>query len=161
MSEFKWTDELVKEYVKDVYRELSKWAPWSDQHKLAATTVFDRFKASKQPKPEWEILEVKGPSGAIYVNVEWNEKYQGYSIHSVKRLSDGEVFTVGDGVKYKGVTGTIPRFNIEKFKIAGTSLLAGEANRWVNIIYVSKCAPQPIPVYLTPAEVEKLKTLLK
>jgi hypothetical protein len=62
-----------------------------------------------EEKPnDWEILSLKSPMGDIPVChtkliklfIEGNLK--GYSILSAKRLSDGEVFTVGDKVKYVG-----------------------------------------------------------
>ena len=83
------------------------------------------------------------------------------SIHSVKRLSDGEVFTVGDFVS------TIDKQtvnDIQKFQISGNKMLLifdGWDSQWLQDIQLQKVVPaKPIPVLLTPAQIEKLKTLL-
>lgn len=48
----------------------------------------------------WDIPEYKGMNADITAT-HWTEATKkGYIIHSVKRLSDGEVFTVGDKVRY-------------------------------------------------------------
>lgn len=95
---FQWTDELVLEYA--VRRGL---------------TIAD-FKQSKPPKPEWEILAFsngkivynKFPDGSFRCDPakdshsrresEFVDTLNGYSISSVKRMSDEEVFTVGDSI---------------------------------------------------------------
>lgn len=83
------------------------------------TTAFEQFKASKEPKKEWEIVAFK-QHDKIYKLVEnWKEANYSYpvfahsddyyfglvyandpkygcTIHSVHRLSDGEIFSVGD-----------------------------------------------------------------
>jgi hypothetical protein len=78
---FVWTDELVSEYVQNiVFGNLGK----EYNHIL-------KFKESKQTKKEYEVLTVR-------IAYDKGTKLE-ETIHSVKRLSDGEVFTVGDAVK--------------------------------------------------------------
>src|SRR5205809_6198326 len=92
---FEWSDELVTEYIRELLvGELG-----------LKSNHMEQFKKSKQPKEdkEWEILECKGADGDIHW---YNHKLclgadrwvPKCTIHSVKRLSDGEVFTVGDFV---------------------------------------------------------------
>ena len=68
----------------------------------------DWFKPTKD-EPQWEILAfliIKHSEiveiGSPYVhNAEWHLKYpEEYSIYKVKRLSDGEVFSVGDSLDW-------------------------------------------------------------
>ena len=59
---------------------------------------------NKQTKPEWEILswsDKNKPSNITNVH-RGNELHKQYwNIHSIKRLSDGEVFTLGDTIHHK------------------------------------------------------------
>src|ERR1700677_1865503 len=115
MSEFIWTDELLGELLSKVTSYYPGGNYWADE--IAA------FKAAKQPKPEWEIeaLNFHTPHNWLWdssVNAYFmrghtmrftrQELYEGdngqgnISIVSVKRLSDGEVFTVGDEICLEG-----------------------------------------------------------
>lgn len=92
---FVWTDELVAEYSLA-------------SQKL---TIFE-FKRSKTiPKKEYEILSYIDPdiiSDVQNLNVIDNKhsvkwfiaERCNYKIHSIKRLSDGEVFAIGDNVSF-------------------------------------------------------------
>lgn len=171
MSEFKWTDELAKEFA---------FGKVSGRTKRAQNDLLDQFKASKQPKPEWEILAIMH-RGEIAKLMFWPSYSQphfeypgqqialdwalnpnnGCKIHSVKRLSDGEVFTVGDAID----VGHLRPFNINRFEPIGNTLLItwGGANG-AGLSSLKKWAgypPMPIPVFLYPHEMEKLKELLK
>jgi len=103
-NNFQWTDEFVREIVgiahKDGYESIQK----TDLDKLV-----DRFKQSKLeeqqqiPNNEWEVVELifwSGEKTKDYLVIQnWlagDKRYDKWSIHSVKRLSDGEVFTVSD-----------------------------------------------------------------
>lgn len=53
---------------------------------------------SQQPPKEWEVVKIKSKlTGQVYKG-DRDGHFDHTSIHSVKRLSDGEVFTVGDEV---------------------------------------------------------------
>lgn len=97
MEDFKWTDELVKQYA-EVYRFSS------------SRTSIEQFKEGHQPKKEYEILSYTFQK-RVYNKNNFGEFCCGFdvpvqslllhpedmkTIHSVKRLSDGEIFTVGD-----------------------------------------------------------------
>jgi hypothetical protein len=91
----------------------------------------EQFKSSKSPKKEWEIVAFQARyCGDIYnlypdgrFRTKGHEDKPGYSlkemvadedvIHSVRRLSDGEVFSVGDriGSKMNRVVGRIKSFD--------------------------------------------------
>lgn len=109
MGDIPITDSLIKEFLeKMVYKPLGLFEEW------------EQFKASKQPK-RWEIVAYCGKSGRpCYLNTEdnsgrvWNADRSGFickgdishpdvKIHSVRRLSDNEVFAIGDRVTYTPV----------------------------------------------------------
>ncbi len=112
MSEqFKWNDEYVKQFVAEVI--LGK-------HESCQSAI-EKFKESKQPKPEWEIVSFKGnESGAIMAagSQQCGDAYllkhpEMYFIYQVKRLSDSEIFTIGDKVEaYKDKKPTIRSFEL-------------------------------------------------
>src|ERR1700690_177418 len=165
MSEFKWTDELVKEFCHAAFFNArnsisdfkKKWEldhqPKDDQARYVATTssksthdeikieklkvcewptilreVANQYEKDVQPKPEWEIVSyldtamlTDGPPHVITKN-DCSFSYTSirYPIHSVKRLSDGEIFTVGDTVEVGiGNTNKHPKpFVVYNFKIS-------------------------------------------
>ena len=175
MSEFKWNTQYVLEFISSIL-------PSSD---LLTREDFiekvDRFKA-KQSKPEWEILKFKHrgfyaipmkyssysephfeyPDGQF--SLEWALKsYNKCTIHSVKRLADGEVFTVGDKFWVRQQPGeywVINKFEIGAFK---DMRLIGDPwgyNCGLNIALKYPIHQSPIPVLLTPSEIEKLHNIL-
>jgi hypothetical protein len=94
---------------------------------------------------EWEILSVKSNMGSIQTPDKNNKvRYahfsdctiedaissRGYSIHSVKRLSDGEVFTVGDYIGVKG--GSRSKFEgiISGFEIHSDNTMGAIFDTW-------------------------------
>jgi hypothetical protein len=115
-NNFQWTDETVIAFVKDLYNR--------HPHLEMLAKIWD-FKKGKQqeasPK-EWEILSFSSgyadeQYNHFYTKVEGADDYKAPNgmltnlslmlkgiaqIHSVKRLSDGEVFTVGDKVDISG-----------------------------------------------------------
>ena len=155
MSEFKWTDELVKEFMKDFVIH-PNWKTFGDDW-------IEEFKASKQPKPEWEILEdasgKKGdPNFSAITRNHPHWEYTHYPIHSVKRLSDGEVFTVGDRVGY-GFDGTPNQFFIESFHIYDKWMaVRGGGVEAVDITLLNRSAGDVCP--LTPNEIKQLRKIL-
>lgn len=92
-TEFIWTDETVLEFVQFTLKN----SPLLQ----GRYTDIEQFKESKQPKPEWVILKVKGINSNILTD--FNTEYynnENWNIYSVKRLSDGEVFAIGDKICY-------------------------------------------------------------
>jgi hypothetical protein len=177
MSEFKWTDALVKEYGK-----LCAECGYSAHTSLGVmrlNDIFDSLKASKQPKPEWEIVAFKhrGMIATIMdsegysqphfqcpgqqFGLDWALEGHDCSIHSVKRLSDGEVFTVGETVSVGIDAGTVDSFRLENIEYQPTRMIVNLKDHNITC-YLSAISPceKSIPVYLTPAEVEKLKQIL-
>lgn len=107
---FQWTDELVSEFIgRDSIHSGNVYA---DIH---------RFKQSKQQyNKDWEIVSIKGQeTNTVYTKKENNtwvnsnnngfihdynkdDGSSGCYIYSVRRLSDNEVFTVGEEVEFCG-----------------------------------------------------------
>jgi len=120
-EQFQWTNELVMEFVN--FHDEQKGIHWLSED-------IEKFKQSKSKKeePQWEILEFQSNDGNLLVLDGKKWKYRNdtnsisdidfliknYAIHSVKRLSDGEVFSVGDSLDWMGKIESIEiddRFN--------------------------------------------------
>jgi hypothetical protein len=165
MSEFKWDDQLVCEFTYGnsnlSYNEINE--------------RLEAFKKRKQPKPEWEIVAFKhrGMIATIMdsegysqphfqcpgqqFGLDWALEGHDCSIHSVKRLSDGEVFTVGGIVYFEGIRHRISGFEIND----GFMEMVFEMKLRGSLKNVMPIHAETVPVLLTPAQIEKLKTLLK
>jgi hypothetical protein len=81
-----------------------------------------RHEINKKWPREWEVVALKSKHGSIsywasgrgYTMEELTR--DGWSIYSVKRLSDGEVFTVGEWIEFfNRFVGSINRFEIDSF----------------------------------------------
>lgn len=110
-TDFKWTDDLVMEFR--FHCEYSKGIGFNE--------LLKTFKASKQPKPEWEIVSYRfKPLNGLsenynigYVTVDKNSKYwvdavngnTDYEIYSVKRSSDGIALSIGDKTENSLISG--------------------------------------------------------
>lgn len=130
--EFQWTDELVKKFANDLFVD-----------KMADDKAVADFKSSysvSSSGKDWEIQclvvdtrnfwlqknglyknELFGEECSAEVIMKWpNFKY----IHSVKRISDGEIFSIGDSVRYCPAS-RYGSFVIEKI--------------WINTIDKERC----------------------
>lgn len=122
-NEFKWTNELIFEFV-NFYEESCKKKPtWTSE-------ALEEFKKSKQPsvkeEPSFQILSFTDNKELIILREDGKYEYEvsiichsytlhemlevgrsvksgDIKIHSVKRNSDGEVFTVGDKVSERSL----------------------------------------------------------
>jgi hypothetical protein len=142
ISNFEWTDELVKEFYE-------KWH--GDRHyneviKDLLPKAISNFKSQHSSSGRyWEITKVihKGAisffsTGRGYTLDEIQK--DGHSIYEVRRLVDGEVFRIGDVlVKY----GTIESFKIQ----SGKNLLAkcNDGQEPLSHVFLEDCKKAPIP----------------
>ena len=121
-EQFQWTNELVMEFVN--FHDEQKGIHWLSED-------IEKFKQSKSKKeePQWEILEIECYGGEIrkLIDGEYRLYTDGVGftatyllqrsdskIKTVKRLSDGEVFSVGDSLDWMGKIESIEiddRFN--------------------------------------------------
>lgn len=121
-EQFQWTNELVMEFVN--FHDEQKGIHWLSED-------IEKFKQSKSKKeePQWEILEIESYGGEIrkLIDGEYRLYTDGVGftatyllqrsdskIKTVKRLSDGEVFSVGDSLDWMGKIESIEiddRFN--------------------------------------------------
>lgn len=105
--EFTWTDENVKEFIGKYFNTS---APVIGGKNLEVLLSYFKHKKSKEPKREYEILSYTFQK-RVYNKNNFGEFCCGFdvpvqslllhpeymkTIYSVKRLSDGEIFTVGD-----------------------------------------------------------------
>ena len=115
---FEWTDSLVKEFVAQF-----PLPPAADLSKFIDRNI-DAFKQSHTPALErdWEIVEFRTDSGQYDNKEKFDDFYKGESdwyksnmvqvylsdkkwhIHSVKRLSDNQVFSIGDEIQQGKIT---------------------------------------------------------
>lgn len=128
--------ELLKQYpdlVKEISGELlSKLVERESDTTRRFEKTFKKY-VKEQVKPEWTILSIKHDTGAHEVVSSDSLLDQilaliddyGFKIHSVRRESDGEIFTVGDyiewqhvkGIKYISIT-AIQRYNNSEITFA-------------------------------------------
>lgn len=111
-TEFQWTDALAKEYA--------------EQYRFSSSRItVEQFKEGKRlVKPEWEILSyLSNTQPDQYVisksDPGWNYAVvRDHLIHSVKRLSDNTIWSLGD--KFLSNAGTI--LTIKKLEIEGSNI---------------------------------------
>jgi hypothetical protein len=164
MSEFKWDDKTVKDFCWFAYAPGSQVHPELDRF---ISEYKDYWAHMHRPKPEWEILSYEDrrsmsdmPIGRVDRRHHfWNiAVVSNWPIHSVKRLSDGEVFTVGDRVGY-GFDGTPNQFFIESFHIYDKWMaVRGGGVEAVDITLLNRSAGDVCP--LTPNEIKQLRKIL-
>lgn len=152
MSEFIWNDETAKEFLT-----FGRTQPTF----ILDDYLIQKFKESKQPKPEYEILSfnregqilynmdgdtfdsvVPNSSGLWYVGTLNKLLEDKVPINSVKRLSDSEVFSIGDKLSEGDI--------IDAFWLnyEGNSLWVStnQKERYGICFESAKKAPQPIPL---------------
>jgi hypothetical protein len=93
-KDFQWTDSLVEEFHQWYAENKGKFEDHLREFK------FQKLNGEKR-HPEYEIVSMKcKTSGVLYHNKQQIshclQRSNFYAIHSVRRLSDGEVFTLGD-----------------------------------------------------------------
>jgi hypothetical protein len=169
---FEWTDNEVRAFFQT-------YAAGTDDY---VNGIISQYIAAKQPKPEWEILKFNHrgfqaiPLKAGYskphfqyacgiFSLDWAlEPENDCTITSVKRLSDGEVFTVGDEFCVAHQPGD--HWTIHKFEVGleGDMRLISSPEtggyNWGLKIAQSYTEPT-IPVLLTAEQIERLHNMLK
>jgi hypothetical protein len=166
-NEFAWDDAMVMEFCRFAYHSYM-----GDGKMGEFIRAFrEKWESEHKPNPEWEILAYQECGGMSDLkpgtisqrHPNWNYAVvKNFPIHSVKRLSDGEVFTVGDEVEYDGRAG-INRFEIEKFNVRQTSMMACNLGFDLNISILRRSTREiepTIPVSLTSSQLEKLHKIL-
>ena len=104
-NEFKWTNQLRKEFF-----EL-----WDRNPNISPTTLLSDFIAYKNKPKEYEILRfMYGENEFTYIpNIKSKLQSGEYKISKVRRLSDGEIFSIGDDVLVYGKHLKIKRMFID------------------------------------------------
>ena len=103
---FQWNEDLIKEMI---------WSklPIPEHYAGNIQKCLDEFKKSKEQK-SYEILSLKYEKDKkVYP---FTYLPNGFYIYSVKRLPDGEIFTVGDLVKWNLERNSQTPFLIESFE---------------------------------------------
>lgn len=150
---FQWTDELVQEFVQFTLHQSPAFQ--------GRYTDMEQFKSSKSPKKEWEIVAFDRYGDVMALNphdnlfhsqtrvatFEWAlDPANNCTIHSVRRLSDGIIFSCQEKVRSPYAGDLV----IHSFEIRGQEMIARftnghPSNGYCNINGLSKL-PQPILV---------------
>jgi len=155
-KEFKWDDSLVLEYIDNLLlSQLGRGMLNGVNDKMYA------FKQSKQVAvPEYEIMAfvdhcTTNPDGSKRI-VEWKDYYEhctkeewlknwlvnDFKIHSVKRVSDSEVFSIDDEDKTYGKIIGFQFIQNDAFLYANCE--QGEHTRFIAINYLEKAKPNQV-----------------
>lgn len=111
--EFKWTPDLIAEFIQLYVLRAG-----------TAEELINKFKESKQPKPEWEILKYLSntePDQYLISKMDfgWNNAViRNSPIHSVKRFPDNSIWSIGN--KFRANAGC--DLTIKRFEIAGKDI---------------------------------------
>ena len=121
-NKFEWTDELVREYTNSLISPLEQIGRGLSNG-ITGYDTLKNFKKSKQQntiQKDWEIMSFvvkssrvvlgkteEGDFGNNIFRIDENEllKSPNHKINSVKRISDGEVFSLGDDVNFGIIEG--------------------------------------------------------
>jgi len=130
-NKFEWTDELVGEFASKMLMDLYT----NNDNINKPQNHIANFKASKTKPKEYEILEFsvdylgesnivfykltepnvyrkKGTDFPIWFDILNTQKEKSFKIKRVRRLSDGEVFSIGDEILHYGVNYKIENIGI-------------------------------------------------
>lgn len=160
-NQFVWTDALVAEYG-EYYRKKQgvDFTTWGK-------CILESFKESKQPKKDWEIVSFLNTSQDIVFNrcedgdfrvrkgsvigtpeKELIDMYH-MVIYSVKRLSDNEVFSLGDKLnKFPENENIIDGFDLKRIE-GGVWVSTDKSKGYGCVISVAKKLKEPIPLFTT------------
>lgn len=143
MQDTFWTPELWCEFLNS-----NPGLPPTFQNEV------NLFKSSKFPKKEWEIVAyifkplsgkisrppVIGPDSKYWKEAQ-DDDGEDYGIHSVRRLSDGEIFSVGDRIegRYAPISKIVIKDNIT----GSVGLECGHETSF-TALQIAKKLPQPI-----------------
>lgn len=163
---FEWTDELVKDFL-NFNAKVNGLNPTFEEFKIRKLKEL-KEKDIPKDKRDWEVISIKGKeSGKIYklYNGTWLDNMScgfphdcskgmegsGCEIHSIKRLMDSEIFTIGDKVKYNGEKCNYDYYIIDNFFITKNNemlLRSGKEHTSTCefIGYVDKAKPK-VPLF--------------
>jgi hypothetical protein len=160
--------KVVDADTRFIYEKLQNGKWFLDRSPIHDFTISEssigegkRFQIVKEVKKDWEILSFEGvtasrllwtkqKNGLFSVNCSLNklgthsEEYllqEGLKIQSVKRLSDNEVFQIGDTVKTTQLTFVIEKFSINVHRPSEILLSSSEHTFICNLNEVFKSKP--------------------
>jgi hypothetical protein len=145
-KDFQWTDDLVNDYVS---RIVTGTLGFQHNH-------MENFKKEIGEKrhPEYEILSVKSNwSEVVYSDQSEISRYYSapthFAIHSVRRLSDGEVFSVGDQIDATGEKCRITGFKVAPNWSGGLMVCTDETKDSASALKLITKLPTPKPIFRT------------
>jgi hypothetical protein len=116
MSDFQWTDELVSEACLYAGFAINTRTLKEDVAKQVPPLIQKFKEEHTKPKVEWEIVKMINNDGWVHDSGAYGFpcKEENCKIHSVRRLSDGEVFSLGDDVECMGRVGKIIKLDTSR-----------------------------------------------
>jgi hypothetical protein len=169
-KDFQWTDEAAKAFAKFAKKRSEEFPIelWDNE-------VLSMFKQDWEkrnaPIPEYEILSFRDPCSDAQHRIvayqsphltreDWAKSWlrANAPIHSVRRLSDGEVFSVGD--KIEGSDGgkhSILGIEIDQQYVGGLLLLTDENADFKSGVTLRYATKLPTPLFRTEDGVDIYK----
>jgi hypothetical protein len=146
-KDFQWTDSLVEEFHQWYAENKGKFEDHLREFK------FQKLNGEKR-HPEYEIVSMKcKTSGVLYHNKQQIshclQRSNFYAIHSVRRLSDGEVFSVGDQIDATGEKCRIIGFNVAPNWSGGLMVCTDETKDSASALKLITKLPTPKPIFRT------------
>ncbi len=163
-KEFVWDEKTIKDYGEFTY------FTWKSKGYYNREESFREFLQSKQPKRDWQIESFK-LNGNIYTHEGGKSSWywrqpkgsaqnettllSTATIESVRRLSDGEIFKIGDKINYKGEEGypfwddgdefcKIDKFSLHNGYIFVNSHYKGRPKKTISEWYKAPEKPKPL-----------------
>lgn len=105
-KDFQWDEVTLLEYSRYLVKEYARSAEWSNDYAAEQyhLTEFVNMKKREKRSPEYEVLSYRSKLTDLIISVAAHQPDQPisplYAIHSVRRLSDGEVFELGKNVQH-------------------------------------------------------------
>jgi hypothetical protein len=157
-KDFQWTDEAAKAFAKFAKKRSEEFPIelWDNE-------VLSMFKQDwEKRRPEYEILSFRDPCSSacsrivtyqspLFSKEDWTQRWLNAKapIHSVRRLSDGEVFSVGDQIDATGEKCRIIGFNVAPNWSGGLMVCTDETKDSASALKLITKLPTPKPIFRT------------
>lgn len=126
VPEYIWKQQRFEEVCYAIQRYFDAFKPipqeWIDERYELGKWLYERDEKQSKPEKDWEILEMSWANSFNHKQDRHCEG-NGCKIFSVKRLSDNEVFSVGDSVCLNWYPSFDVKQPIERFEIVNDQMI--------------------------------------
>lgn len=153
-----WLQQCDTEHTGVIVKDGIPVCRWCRRPYEEGGNIFykDEHFQEEKTKRDWEVLKLRIGNTDHIVDADKSDgSAREYHIHSVKRLSDGEVFSIGDEVEWNGgYNGGILRFYVKP-----DEGLYFDTNNWSNVFFGDSARKiikvvKPKPLFVTEDGVE-------